>query len=161
MGREIYVSDVEIATNTISLNAQLYDAIGTQEFTFMRFKYMLDFSGFTKISDMIFDHNEFACGGEFSGVMLPSNRLVFQVRDCSLDKPKNRGMTSQATGCQGIIIDRNMFVSDEQAIETRNRQSIAFNVNANDPQQSRGAVPSFLCVAGQWQHHREQSLVLR
>ena len=98
VGREIYVSDVDIATGTITLNAQLYDAIGTQEFTFTRFKYLLDFSGFTKMSDMILDHIEFACGGKCSGVMLPPNGLVFQVRDCGFDKPKNRGMTSHATG---------------------------------------------------------------
>lgn len=148
VGREIYMSDVDIATGTITLNAQLYDAIGTQEFTFARFKYLLDFSGFTKMSDMILDHIEFACGGECSGVMLPPNGLVFQVRDCSFDKPKNRGMTSHATGCQGMIIDRNMFVSDEQAIESRNRQSIAFNVNANDPKirNNRGVRFRHFCV---------------
>lgn len=133
VGREIYVSAVDIATSTITLNAQLYDAIGTQEFTFTRFKYLLDFSGFTKMSDMILDDIEFACGGEASGVLLPPNGLLFQVRDCHIQKPKNRGITSHATGCQGMIIDRNNFVSDEQAIESRNRQSIAFNINANDP----------------------------
>jgi len=107
-----------------------------------------DVSGFTKMSDMILDHIEFACGGECSGVMLPPNGLVFQVRDCSFDKPKNRGITSHGTGCQGMLIDRNMFVSDEQAIESRNRQSIAFNINANDPKirSNRGVRFRHFCV---------------
>ncbi len=148
VGREIYVADVDVENSEVTLNAQLFDAIGTQEFTFTRFKYLLDFSGFTKMSDMILDHIEFACGGECSGVILPPNGLVFQVRDCSFDKPKNRGLTSHSTGCQGLILDRNMFVSDEQAIESRNRQSIAFNVNANDPKirNNRGVRFRHFCV---------------
>lgn len=133
VGREIYVSEVDVASSTITLNAQLFDAIGTQEFTFTRFKYMFDFSGFTKMSDMILDDIEFRCEGEASGILLPPNGLVFQVRDCHIQRPRNRGITSHATGCQGMIIDRNMFVSDEQAIESRNRQSIGFNINSNDP----------------------------
>ncbi|MBU2994465.1 glycoside hydrolase family 55 protein [Octadecabacter sp. 1_MG-2023] len=148
VSREIYVTSVDVANSEVTLNAQMYDAIGTQEFTFTRFKYLLDFSGFTKMSDMILDDIEFSCGGEASGVLLPPNGLVFQVRDCSIKRPKNRGLTSHGTGCQGVIIDRNMFVSDEQDIESRNRQSIAFNVNANDPKirNNRGVRFRHFCV---------------
>ena len=133
VGREVYVTSVDVAQSIIHLNTQLYDAIGTQEFTFTRFKYMLDFSGFAKMSDMIIDDIEFRCEGEASGILLPPNGLLFQVRDCHIQRPKNRGITSHGEGCQGMIIDRNNFVSDEQAIESRNRKSIAFNINTNDP----------------------------
>lgn len=148
VGREIYVSSKDDAQGTITLNAQLFDAIGTQEYTFTRFKYLLDFSGFTKMSDMILENMEFACGGECSAVLLPPNGLVFQVRDCHFSRPKNRAITSHAEGCQGMLIDRCMFVSDEQAIESRNRQSVAINVNSNDPKirSNRGVRFRHFCV---------------
>ena len=133
VGREIYVTSVDVANSEVSLNAQLFDAIGTQQFTFTRHKYLLDFSGFTKLSDMILENIEFSCEGECSGVLLPPNGLVFQVRDSQIKRPKDRGLTSHGLGCQGMIIDRNTFISNEQEIESRNRQSIGFNVNANDP----------------------------
>lgn len=133
VGREVYVTSVDVAQGEVTLNAQLYDAIGTQEFTFTRFKYLLDFSGFTKMSDMILDNIDLRCDGEASGVLLPPNGLVFQVRDCNIKRPKDRGLPSHGTGCQGMIIDRNTFVSNEQDIESRNRKTIAFNITANDP----------------------------
>ncbi|PVA06200.1 glycosyl hydrolase family 28-related protein [Thalassorhabdomicrobium marinisediminis] len=133
VGREIYVTSVDVAKSEVTLNAQLYDAIGTQQFTFTRHKYLLDFSGFSKLSDMILDAVEFSCEGKCNGVLLAPNGLVFQVRDSQIKKPKAKGITSHGTGCQGLILDRNTFVSNEQAIESRNRQSIGFNVNANDP----------------------------
>lgn len=132
VGREIYVVSKNEAAGTIELNAQLFDAIGTQQFTFTRFKYMLDFSGFEKLSDMHLDHIDFACGGEASAVLLPPDGLIFQIRDCHFKSPKDRGISSHGLGCQGIIIDRNNFISNELAIESRNRTTIAFNVNAND-----------------------------
>lgn len=133
VGREIYVTFVDVAQSEVTLNAHLFDAIGTQDFTFTRFKYLLDFSGFTTLSDMILDTIELNCDGKASGVMLAPNGSGFQVRDCNIKRPKNRALTSHGTGCQGMIVDRNTFLSDEQTIESCKRQSIAFNVNANDP----------------------------
>ncbi|MDX1781351.1 MAG: glycosyl hydrolase family 28-related protein, partial [Thalassovita sp.] len=50
VGREIYVRDKNVATQEITLSAPLFDAVGTQTYTFTRYKYILDFSGFQKLS---------------------------------------------------------------------------------------------------------------
>lgn len=133
VGREVYATSVNVAQSSVTLSAQLFDAQGTQPFTFTRFKYMLDFSGFEKLSDMILHDMEFRCEGEASAVMIPPDGLLFQVRDCHFLRPKDRCITSTGEGCQGMIIDRCNFVSDEQATPAQNRKSICFNVNANDP----------------------------
>jgi len=67
VGREVYVTDRNVATGRITLSQQLYDAAGTQVFTFRRFKYMLDFSGFQNLSRMVFSEVDFQCGGNCSG----------------------------------------------------------------------------------------------
>jgi len=110
----------------------MFDAIGTQQYTFTRFKYLLDFSGFNKMSDFIIDDVELRCEGICSGVLLPPDGKLFQMRDCYVISPLNRGLSSHGRGCQGIIIDRNNFESNEFTIESRNRISVGFNVNAND-----------------------------
>ena len=46
VGRKSYVTSVDINTGEATLSKAFYDAEGTQDFTFTRFKYMLDFSGF-------------------------------------------------------------------------------------------------------------------
>jgi len=58
--------------------------------------------------------------------------LAFNLRDCFLTKPRDRGLTSIGTGCQGILIDRCQFLSDEQALPVSQRKTIGFNVNGND-----------------------------
>lgn len=148
VGREVYVTSVNVAQGTVTLSTQLFDAIGTQPFTFTRFKYLLDFSGFAKLSDFIIDDVEFRCEGACSGALLPPDGLMFQVRDCHILRPKDRGFTSHGEGCQGMIVDRCNFVSDEQAIPSQNRTSIAFNVNANDPKirNNRGVRFRHFCV---------------
>lgn len=133
VGREVYVTAVNLAQSSLTISGQLYDAQGTQPYTFTRFKYMLDFSGFTKLSDLVLDDIEFRCDGETSAIMLAPNGLMFQVRDCHFIRPKDRGISSLGEGCQGMIIDRCNFVSNEQAIPAQNRTTICLNVNANDP----------------------------
>ncbi len=132
VGREIYVTDVNVSGQTIDLSQPLYDAEGTQNFTFTRFKYMLDFSGFEKISQFVLDDIEFQCRGTASGIMMSTDGFTFHVRDCFINRPKDRGITSPGRGCQGMMIDRCQFISDEQDVSVLNRVSIGFNANAND-----------------------------
>ena len=49
VGREIYATSVDINSGEATLTEALYDAEGTQDFTFTRFKYMLDFSSFDQL----------------------------------------------------------------------------------------------------------------
>ena len=55
MGREVYVRSKDVGAGTITLSQELYAAVGTQTFTFKRFKYLLDFSGFASLSRFVVD----------------------------------------------------------------------------------------------------------
>lgn len=45
VGRKSHMTSVDINSGEATLSEALHDAEGTQDFTFTRFKYMLDFSG--------------------------------------------------------------------------------------------------------------------
>ena len=117
VGREIYVKSKNIATQEVSLSAPLYDADGTQVFTFKRFKYLLDFSGFESLSKMVLSDVELQCNALASGVLLAPAGLIFHMRDCFISRPKDRGLSSHGTGCQGMLIDRCQFLSAEDALD--------------------------------------------
>lgn len=132
VGREIYVASVNVAAQELTLTQELYDAEGVQPFTFTRFKYLLDFSGFASLSQFIIDDVEFLCEGQASGIMLPPDGLTFHLRDCFINKPRDRGVTSAGRGCQGMLIDRCQFLSNEQDMDVADRTTIGFNANSND-----------------------------
>ena len=132
VGREIYVTSVNIPAQTLELSRPLFDAEGTQVFTFTRFKYLLDFSGYVKLSQFVLDDIEFQGSGTASGIMMAPEGFTFHVRDCFINKPKDRGITSPGRGCQGMMIDRCQLISDEQGVPVASRVSIGFNANAND-----------------------------
>jgi hypothetical protein len=132
VGREIYVTSVNEPAQTVELSRPLFDAEGTQVFTFSRFQYMLDFSGYEKFSQFILDDIEFQGRGIASGIMLAPDGFTFHVRDCFINRPKDRGLTSPGRGCQGMMIDRCQLISEEQSVLVANRVSIGFNANAND-----------------------------
>lgn len=132
VGREIYVRSKNVSTGEVFLNAPLYDAEGTQNFTFRKFKYLIDFSGFSQLSKFVMSDIEFQCNGRCSGIMLAISGSTFQLRDCFITRPADRGMTSIGGGCQGMFIDRCQFLSAEDALDVPDRQTIGFNANAND-----------------------------
>lgn len=132
IGREIYVRSKNVATQEITLSAPLFDAQGTQIFTFKRFKYLLDFSGFSQLSKFNVADIEFQCNNRCSAIMLAPSGSTFQIRDCFISRPADRGISSMGEGCQGILIDRCQFLSAEDALPVSDRKSIGFNVNAND-----------------------------
>ncbi|EBA12316.1 glycosyl hydrolase family 28-related protein [Roseobacter sp. CCS2] len=132
VGREIYVTSVNESAQTLELSRPLFDAEGTQVFTFLRFQYMLDFSGYEKLSQFILDDIEFQGRGVASGIMMAPDGFTFHVRDSFVNRPKDRGITSPGRGCQGMMIDRCQMISDEQNVPVQNRVSVGFNANAND-----------------------------
>ncbi|AXI48087.1 hypothetical protein C1J03_20045 [Sulfitobacter sp. SK012] len=132
VGREVYVRSKNVAANEITLNAALHDAEGTQNFTFRRFKYLLDFSGFTVLSKFALHDIEFQCSGVSSGIMLAPAGTIFSVKDCFITAPKDRGITSSGGGCQGMFVERCQFLSSEDQLNVPQRVSIALNTNAND-----------------------------
>ena len=132
VGREIYVKGVNVGAGTLTLSNPLYGAAGTQVYTFTRFKYVLDFGGFSSLSQMALENIDIQCNGEASGINLAPAGIVFQIRDSFIQNPKNRGITSSGQGCQGMMIDRCQFLSSEGPLLAQDRVSIAFNTNGND-----------------------------
>ncbi len=132
VGREVYVTAKNVGAGTLTLSQPLYGAAATQGYTFTRFKYILDFSGFSKLSKFTITDVEFMCAGNASGILLAPAGQTFHLKDCFVTKPRDRGVTSHGDGCQDLQIDRCHFVSNEQAVKATDRTTIAFNVNAND-----------------------------
>jgi hypothetical protein len=132
VGREVYVREVNIAQQRLTLSAGLYDPGTTQTYTFRRFKYLLDFSGFDDLGKFIVDQVEFQCNGTASGVMLSRQGITNQFSDCFFTKPKDRGISSVGSGCQGLMIDRCTFASNEQPLDAESRSTVGMNANAND-----------------------------
>lgn len=132
VGREVYVRSVNVAQGTVSLNSPLYDAAGTQVFTFQRFKYLLDFSGFSQLSKFSLSDIEFQCSGVASGILLAPSGITFHLRDCFISRPLDRGLTSIGSGCQGMLIDRCQFLSFEDGADVADRKSIVLNAASND-----------------------------
>ncbi|MFV0513415.1 MAG: right-handed parallel beta-helix repeat-containing protein [Jhaorihella sp.] len=132
VGREIYVKSKNVAAGELVLSAPLHDAAGTQTYTFRDFKYLLDFSGFSQLSKFALSDIEFQCNGLCSGIRLAPAGIAFQIRDCHVTRPKDRGVTSIGSGCQGMLIDRCQFLSSEESLDATERVSIGLNANAND-----------------------------
>ncbi|WP_420568312.1 glycosyl hydrolase family 28-related protein [Thalassovita sp.] len=132
VGREVYVTATNVGLGQITLSKPLYDAVGTQTYTFTRFKYILDFSGFTKLSKLILSDIEFQCNGRCSGILLSPSGLTFHLKDSFMTRPKDRGISSPGEGCQGMLIDRCQFLSDQSSMPAQNRTAIALNANGSD-----------------------------
>ena len=132
VGREVYVRSKNEATQELELSQPFFDGDGTQTLTFTRFKYVLDFTGFKKLSMMVLADVDFLCNSKASGVILSDAGVVFHVRDCFFTKPKHRGITSPGYGCQGMLVDRCQFITAEGGTPAQDRISVAVNANGND-----------------------------
>ena len=132
VGREIYVTGRNVGAGELTLSDELYGPNGTQSYSFRSYKYLLDFSGFDQLSKFGLSEIEFQCNGHCSAIRLPANGSTFAISDCFISRPKDRGITSIGTGCQGMLIDRCQFLSDEESLDVSDRTSIAINANAND-----------------------------
>ena len=132
VGREVYVREVNVAQARITLSSELFGAAGTQNYNFRRFKYLLDFSGFDDLSQFVLADIDLQCNGRASAIMLARQGLTFHLRDSFVTRPKDRGITSIGGGCQGMLIDRCQFLSNEQGTAVETRTTVGLNANAND-----------------------------
>ena len=132
VGREVYVRSVNVSAATLELSQPLFAAAGTRTFTFERYRYLVDLSGFENLSRIEFREIEFDCGGISSGLMLSKIGLAMRVDNCVFNRPRDRGITSIGTGCQGLMVDNCQFQSNELDIPAQDRTTVALNVNAND-----------------------------
>jgi hypothetical protein len=126
------VTSKDIGAGTVEISRPGWGSAGTRSYTFTRYKYLLDFSGFAQLGRFELQNIEFQCNGRASALMLPPAGDTFRIADCSFNKPKDRGITSIGYGCQGIFVDRCQFLSNEQPLNAQDRTSIALNVNGND-----------------------------
>ncbi|PCH70540.1 MAG: hypothetical protein COC12_08145 [Rhodobacteraceae bacterium] len=147
VGREVYVRSKNVGAGEITLNAGLFDAAGTQNFTFRQFKYMLDFRGFSLLNKFSMSNIEFQCNKLCSAIRLAPSGQTFALTDCFISRPKDRGITSIGVGCQGMLIDRCQFLSSEDSIDVSARSSIGLNTNANDVKLRNNRATRFLHFA--------------
>ncbi|PCH96949.1 MAG: hypothetical protein COB84_04245 [Rhodobacteraceae bacterium] len=132
VGREVYVSAKNEGAGTITLSQPLWGAASSQSYTFTRFKYLLEFSGFSYLARFVLENIDFNGGGYASGLTIAQDGLIFHIKDCFFTSCKYRCITSAHGGCAGMLIDRCQFLSNELNVPVENRVSIAFNVNDND-----------------------------
>ncbi|HFQ15057.1 MAG TPA: right-handed parallel beta-helix repeat-containing protein, partial [Rhodobacteraceae bacterium] len=132
VGREVYVRDVNVGASSLTLSQPLYGPSPSQTYTFTRYKYILDFSGFSQINRMTIENVEFQMNGFANGVLLAPAGENFLLNECFFLRPEHRGVTSHGRGCQDLHLDRCQFISNEQSVPAPSRVSVAFNVNAND-----------------------------
>ena len=132
VARETYVRSRNIAAGTVELSLPPGAQGGTRTYTFTRFRYMLDFSGFGRLDRFEMTNIEFVGGGVASGIMLPPSGITTRIHGCVFNRPRDRAVTSIGTGCQGMMIDECQFLSNEQPVPVQDRVTVGFNVNAND-----------------------------
>lgn len=147
VGREIYVKERNVGAGELTLSAPLYGAAGTQTYTFHDFKYMLDFSGFSKLSKFELNEVELQCNGLCSGVRMAPSGVAFAMDKSLITKPKNRGLTSIGSGCQGLLVDNCQFLSNEDDLDVEDRVSIAISANSNDVKLRNNRATRFLHFA--------------
>ena len=132
VARETYVRSKNVGAGTVELSLPPGSQGGTRTYTFTRFRYMLDFSGFGRLDRFEMTNLEFVGGGIASGVMLPPSGITTRFSGCVFNRPKDRAITSIGTGCQGMMVDECQFLSNEQPVPVQGRETVGFNVNAND-----------------------------
>lgn len=132
VGREVYVREVNVAAREVRLSGPLYDAAGRQSYGFQRFKYVLDFGGFELFSQLVLLDLEILCRGHASGIMMPRSGVANSLRNCTINRPRDRGLTSVGSGCQGMFIEGCQFITNEGGTDAQVRTSIGMNANAND-----------------------------
>lgn len=132
VARETYVRSTNVAAGTVELSLPPGSQGGTRTYTFTRFRYILDFSGFGRLDRFEVMNVEFFCDGRASAIMLPPSGITTRIHGCVFNKPSHRAITSIGTGCQGMMIDECQFLSNEQPVRVQDRVTVGFNVNAND-----------------------------
>ncbi|WP_417588320.1 glycosyl hydrolase family 28-related protein [Pararhodobacter oceanensis] len=147
VGREVYVRARNVSAQTITLSAGLYGAQGTQVLSFTQLKYIFDLSGFDFIERFELDGVEFQCKGEASAVSLGAAGQLIALRDCTFNRPRDKAITSIGRGCQGLLVDQCLFMSNEMPSRSQDRTSIAVNVNSNDVKLRDNVVVRFATFA--------------
>jgi Pectate lyase superfamily protein len=131
VGREVYVVEKNESTGELITSRALGRAQASQSYTFYRYRYLLDFSGFADVDNFNIDDIEFACDKRCSAIMLAKDGIGWSIRDCRFSKVANRAITSYNLGCNGLSVDRNQFEAYAPGTVAE-RDTVALNTNRND-----------------------------
>lgn len=131
VGRETYVTGKDEGAGEVYTSRPLGRAQATQSYTFYRYRYILDFSGFDDVDNLNLHDLEFACNNRASGVMLAHDGIGWSIRDCRFSGVLNRAITSFDFGCNGLSVDRNQFQAYAPGL-VQDRDAVALNTNRND-----------------------------
>ena len=132
VGREVYVTARNLSDGTITLSNPLFGGAGTRNYTFIRRRYAFDFSTVPQVDRFYFMNVEFGLDGIANGVMLPPTGHLWSFRDCFFTRPLDRCITSIGDACQGMLVDRCEFMSNDLDLPAQSRTSVCMNINAND-----------------------------
>lgn len=112
IGREVFVAATEPERGMLRLSRPPWGAAARGSYTFRRFRYAIDLSGFERLSGLTLDGVTVECGGVASAVLLPSDGAEFAARDCRFVGIGHRGISSPGTGCRELGIERCTFRSE-------------------------------------------------
>ncbi len=132
VGREVYVRSVDVANGAVTLSQPLVLARPSQSYTFTRFRYLLDFSGFASVDRFQIENVEFLGNRIGAGILLPPDGASWSVRDCFFARTGHRAITSIGSACKNISIDGNQFVASDDDEKVQNRRSVAVNINSSN-----------------------------
>ncbi len=129
VGSGVFVRAIDRDARTIDLSQPLWGAQPLQSYRFRRFRYALDFSGFTRLDRMELEGVDLRLHNLASGILLAPDGDAVQIRDCVIDAPRARAIASPGRGCRDLRVERcRMIAADRDAPATR-RASVALNVN--------------------------------
>lgn len=132
VGREVYVMSVDKTAKTLVLSAEISKAASSQDYTFVRFKFMIDCSGFTNLGRFEMSDMVFACGNRCSVWMLAQFGRDCRLANSWISDPKDRAICSFNEGCGSFSVDRCLFNSAEANESAKDRTSIAISTRKHD-----------------------------
>ncbi|NNU80914.1 right-handed parallel beta-helix repeat-containing protein [Halovulum dunhuangense] len=132
VGREVYVRSRDVAAGTLTLSQPLCRAAGRQAYTFTRFKYLLDFSGFQRINRLTLEGVQFEGAKEACGILMSDLGTWWAFRNCWFMQTGMRGITSHGEACQGLTIESCEMIASDADELVQDRRSVGFNTNKND-----------------------------
>ncbi len=132
VGREVYVTAVDLKEGTLQLSQPLWKAAPSQSYSFTRLAFALDLSDLGALSQFQFQDIEFDCSGEASAVCLAPRGQGVSFQNCQITRPGARGIVSFGTGGERLMVEGCRFLSAECPLEATERRSIGLSVAANN-----------------------------
>ena len=132
VGREIYVRNVDVAAGEVELSKPLFGAAANQSYTFTRFAYLLDFSGYTNLQHFCIEGVSLNGSSAASCLMMPEDGFNWRIHNTRFQRAKNRGLTNCGNGCFAMWVDNCDFGSAEGHLPANARSTVAMNFNSND-----------------------------